>query len=870
MAITKDVLQRSFWALPIGEVLDILETTKTGLAEEETEERRAIFKKNELPKSSRLSRLKIFLRQLKSPLFALLAVAGGITIFLRDYKDAAVIFAVISANIILGFYQENKAEAALSHLKSYIRERTRAFRNGQEIEIDSAELVPGDVIHLSQGDRVPADCRLIYLNDFMVDESILTGESLPIAKTTEPSSFKAVLGDRHSMIFNGTLVVQGFANAVVCVTGLSTELGKIASLVAVAEKEQTPLQQAISRFSLKASLGLVALTIGVFALGLLFGKPFLEMFLISVAITVAAVPEGLPVALTVVLAIGVQRLAKRKGIVRKLLAAETLGNTSIILTDKTGTLTEAKMDLAQISIFAENFSREEVLRLAILNTDVVIENSRDSHEKWRVIGRPLEATLVKTAAKKGIMMPRVKKELEIIDYLPFTSKNKYSASLIKGDKNPSFLIDVFGAPEILLKHSALSAEERSKILKEIEKMAYSGERVLGLAIKEIEGGQEVSLREKSNLEGLKFVATISFRDPVRKEVKEAIAKVGLAGIKTVIVTGDHRGTAEAVAKEVGLNFDRDQVIEGSELDSLSDEELKKKLPILRIVARVSPEGKVRIARGFKELGEVVAMTGDGINDAASLKESDIGVAMGSGTDVAKDVSDLILLDNNFITIVSAVEEGRRILENIRKVIVYLFSSVFDELLLIGGALLFGLTLPINAIQILFVNFIADTFPALALAFEDHVDYLMEKKKKGPLNLFDKEMSFLTLVIGIPTSVFLFAIYYYLSWKNFNPELVRTFIFAAFASYSLIMIFSVRSLRKHIFSYSPFSNPFLILGVTLGLGAVFLVIYNPFFQDLLNTVPLPPIWLAGVLGIGLLNIAAIELGKWFLRKQKLNH
>jgi len=871
--ITKDILQRSFWALPIGEVLDILETTRSGLLEDEAKERRLLFNKNILPHKKNLSKLRIFLRQFKSPLLALLVIAGGITLFLDDFKDAGVIFAVVLANILLGFYQENKAEAAISHLKKYIRERIRVFRSGQEIEIDASELVPGDIIHLAQGDRVPADCRLTYLNDFLVDEAILTGESLPVAKTTEPSSFKAILGERHSMVFSGTLAVQGFANAVVCVTGADAELGKIASLVAKIEKEQTPLQKAILNFSVKTSVILLILTVLVFFLGLSAGKNVLDMFLIAVAVAVAAVPEGLPVALTVILSIGIQRLAGKNGVVRKLLAAETLGNTSVILTDKTGTLTQAKMDLAQIITLTEEFSRERLLRLALLNTDVVIENPRDHYEKWRVIGRPLEVALVKAAARFGVLLPEVKKETEVLDYLPFTSRNKYSAVLVssggKDGQKYKFLLNVFGAPEVLVKDSDLPEEEKRRLNKEIEKMAYSGERVLGLAVKEIVGAEEISLREKNTFQNLKFLGTISFRDPIRPGAREAIEKVGQAGVRTVIVTGDHRGTAEAVAKELGFNADRDQIIDGAELDAMSDEELKKKLPILKIVARVSPEGKLRVAKAFKEIGEVVAMTGDGINDAASLKEADIGIAMGSGTDVAKDVSDLILLDDNFATIVAAVEEGRRILETIRKVIVYLFSSLFNELILIGGAILLGLALPLNAIQILFVNFIADSFPAISLAFEDHIDHLMEKRKKTPLNLFDKEMSFLTLAIGIPTSALLFGIYYYLTKQSFAVDLVKTFIFAAFASYSLFVIFSVRSLRKPLFSYNPFSNPFLLAGVALGLAAVLAVVYWPIAQKIFGTVSLPPIWLLGVLAIGVINIAAIELGKWVLRKWKLN-
>ena len=862
MQLTKDILRRSFWALPIREVLDALETTKFGLADDEVEARRQVFNKNILPKSKGSTGLKIFLRQFKSPLLLLLLAASGITLFLEDYRDAIAILAAVAVNVILGFYQESKAEAALANLKTYIVERTRVLRNGQEIELESADLVPGDIVHLSQGDRVPADSRLIYINDFFVDESILTGESLPVIKTTEPSSFKAVLADRRSMVFSGTSIIQGFANAVVCATGSDTELGKIAGFVAAAEKETTPLQRSIFNFSLKVSIFLTILTAAIFFFGIYLGHPILDMFLIAVAVAVSAVPEGLPVAMTVILAIGVQRLAKRNGVVRKLIAAETLGNTSIILTDKTGTLTEAKMTLSEISVFTEEFSRAEILKNALFNTDVVIENPRDPHDKWRIIGRPLEIAIAKEAAREGISFHGIKKESEQIDFLPFTSKNKFSASIIKTGER--YLLNVLGAPEILIKLSNLKEEERHQLVREVDKMAYSGERVLGLAVRELTAIDGVSLRHKSTFENLKFLGTFSFRDPIRQGVKEALATVERAGVKTVIVTGDHKGTAEAVAKELGMHIDRDEVIDGFELDLLSDEELKKKLPFLRIVSRVSPEGKLRIAKTFQSLGETIAMTGDGINDAGSLKQADIGIAMGSGTDVAKDVSDLVLLDDNFSTIVSAIEEGRRIIENIRKVIVYLFSSIFSELFLIGGALLVGIALPLNALQILFVNFIADSFPAVSLAFEDHIDYLARPKRKISRNLFDKEMAFLTFVVGLPSSLFLFLLYYYLLSLGFDAALVKTFIFASFGSYSLFLIFSVRSLRKPIIGYNFFSNPVLLIGVLAGLGSIMGTIYWEPAQSLLSTVSLPLSWLIGVIGFGLVNLIAIEIGKWLIR------
>jgi len=868
--IGKDVLSRAFWALPMHEVLSLLETNADGLSEQAARERQAVFGKNLLPQRGRLSRLRILFEQFQSPLILLLAIAAGVTALLRDWKDTIFIGIAIVVNAALGFYQENKAESAIARLSNFIKEEARVFRGGREQKIDVTELIIGDIIHLTQGDRVPADCRLIHENDLQVDESILTGESLPASKSTEPSALKAVIADQHSMLFRGTSVVQGFANAAVCRVGAETELGKIAAFVAKEEHEQTPLQRAIARFGLRVSAFLLLLTVAIFIGGLTAGKPVIDMFLTSVAIAVAAIPEGLPIALTVILAIGAQRLAKKKGVVRKLLATETLGSTSVILTDKTGTLTEAKMNLSAVVVVAKQSPHgnpETILKYAAMNCDVVIENPSDKPGDWRFIGRPMEVAIVKAGAAQGILYPKIKKEIQLVDYLPFNSRNKFSASVI--EHGSRHLINVYGAADVLLKYSSLSEPEQKIVLKEIHERAHSGERLLAVAIRELPHSEEVKLRDMKTYHHLEFLGLIAFRDPVRPGLREVIQRITAAGINTVIVTGDHQGTAVAVAKELGFTVAPDQVINGTDLDGLSDVQLQERLPHIRVVSRVSPEGKVRIVQGFQALGEIVAMTGDGVNDAASLKEADIGTAMGSGSDVAKDVADLVLLDDNFTTIVAAVEEGRRILENIRKVIVYLSSSIFDEMILIGGSLLFGLPLPLSAIQILFNNFVTDSFPAIGLGFEDGLDSLMEKRRRVPLNLFDKEMRFLILVIGIPTSIILFLLYWLLLRLGFDGALVRTFIFAAFSSYSLLLVFSVRSLRRPVFRYNPFSNRYLIAGVLFGLVLVAASVYWPPFQSLFGTVALPMIWALGVVGVWVFNIGAIEFGKLLIRKLNLN-
>ena len=871
--LIREVTQKSFWAVKTGDVLDLLETTSEGITGEEVADRQKLFGMNKIAEQGKTPRLKILLSQFTNPLIFLLLIAGVITMLLEDYTDASVILVAAIVNSLLGFYQENKAEEALAHLKSYIEERVRIIRESREFEINAEDLVPGDIIRVTQGDRIPADARLIYINDLMVDETILTGEALPVIKSLDPVSFHVPIGDQKSMIFSGTTAVQGFANAVVCRTGADTEIGRIAEFVKNQSREQTPLQKSITEFSLKATVALIIMTSLIFILGTLNGYSILEMFLTSVAILVSAVPEGLPVAMTVILAIGVQRLAKKNGIIRKLLAAETLGNTTVILTDKTGTLTEAKLELSRISLFNSSYKEktdeEYAIKLAVLNCDVIVENKNETSDKWRIIGRPLETAVIKAAAKMEIFQDAVKKEMRILNYLPFNSSNKFSASFFE-HKNKKY-VTLFGAPEILLKISTRTDDgNRKTISAEVDKMAYGGERVLGVAIKELSAGEnyekDFQTAAKQKFDGFHFIATISFNDPIRQGVRDAIHRVEQVGIKTVIITGDHRGTAESVAKELGFVLHRDSVINGIDLDMMSDDELKKRLPNLRVVSRVSPEGKVKVVNAYQKTGEIVAMTGDGINDAPSLKQADIGIAMGSGSDVAKDVAELVLLDDNYHTIVAAINEGRRTMENIRKVMVYLLSSVLDELILIGGSLLLGIAIPLNAIQILWVNFFTDSFPAISLAFEDGIDHLFKKPGKDKFQLLDGQIKFLVLVIGIPTSALLFGIYVAMLKLGLPGEMVRTFIFGTFGTYSLFLVFAVRSLQKSIFSYNPLTNPYLIAGSGVGLVSMIAAIYFPPLQKLLGTVALPGIWLTGIFAVGILNILAVELGKFFLNRR----
>ena len=857
--------EKSFWNISYETAISELEThADTGLSEAEAEDRLRIYGNNTIETHTHSSWLSIFIRQFASPLILILMGAVVVTLFIGHFRDAGFISIAVIVNTLLGFYQEHKAERALLELKTYLRQRARVIREGKEYDKDTEELVPGDIIRISQGDRVPADGRLMFINDLQVDEAVLTGESLPVVKATEPVSKDATLGDQTCMVFAGTLVTQGVGTLVVCRTGKDTEFGKIASLIASNEHEETPLQKAIKHFSVKASIILGTLTLTVFIVGIFSGYSVLQMFLTSVAIAVSAIPEGLPIALTVILSVGVQRMAHRKGVVRKLVAAETLGGTTVILTDKTGTLTEARMELTSI-IPLEDIPEKTLLARGLLNTRVIIENLEEAPENWRMDGNIMEKALVKGAGLLAVHTTD-NTSSEVIQSLPFNAVNKFSVSLVKEDS--VHRLNIFGAPDILLSHSRLSTEEKNNIHARIEELASTGKRVLGIAHKDIEPSEDFSLAKEVDISSLRLDGLFVFNDPVRAGVKDALLRVTKAGVRTILMTGDHAGTARAIAQEVGFTLTEKSVLDASELRTLSEDDLKARLPFLQVISRVTPFDKLRIAKLYQEAGEVVAMTGDGVNDAPSIKQADVGIAMGSGTEVSRSVADLVLLDDNFETIVAAIEEGRQIMGNIRKVLVYLLSNVTDGLILIGGSLVFGLTLPLNPLQILWVNFFSGSFPAIAFAFEREDGVLHTKPQRMSGGLFSPLMKFLILTIGISTSALLFILYWGLLTLGFEEQLVRTFIFASFATYTLFVSLSVRSLEKSIFSYPLFSNTYLLWGIGIGLTLTALGIYLPMLQSLFQTVPLPFTWILAVFGLGILNIAIIETGKFAFRKSKI--
>ena len=845
-------------SLSIEETFEKLKTSKSGLSQEEAERRLLKYGKNKLPEEKSLSTLKIFFDQFRSPLVYILIIAGVITLFLKEYTDSIVIFSAIFLDIIVGFFQENKASQTLRELKKVVKYSAEVLRGGNLKIIDTEDLVPGDIIVLNPGDKVPADGRVIESQGLKINEMALTGEWMAAEKKIKVLPKETPLADRDNMVYMGTIVEDGRGKAVVTATGKDTEIGKIALMIKETKEEKTPYQKKLDHFSKIIGIIIGIICIGIFIEGLLTGGKFVEMFTTAVAVAVSAIPEGLPVSMTIILALGMQRIFKKGGLVRKLSSVETLGSTSIICSDKTATLTEGKMKVDKII-----GDRPLALKIAVLTSEAFVENPDIPVNDTIIRGRPTDRALLEAGINFGIDWKKLQKQK--IGEIPFNSINKFSVALCE-DEQKIFLY-VCGAPEKILDFCMLTPEEREKLNKKLEELASDGLRVVATAYKQLIINNLQLKPDNSNIEkeinNLTFVGFITLKDPIRKDVKKAIKICRQAGMKPIIVTGDHKLTAKAVAEELGFNVSKENILEGKDLDNLSDQEFDKILDKIQIYARVEPKHKMRIVSAWQKRGEVVAMTGDGINDAPALKKADIGVALGSGTEVAKETSDLILLNDSFSIIVAAVEEGRAILDNIRKVITYLISDSFTEVILISTSIIAGLPLPITAVQILWINLIEDGLPDIALAFEPKEKDLMKQKPNGHnVSLLTSEMKTIIFIIGLITDLILLGLFFWLWNQNHNINYIRTIIFGSLTIDSLFYIFPCKSLRKNLWHINLFSNKYLIGAWVFGVLMLVLAIYIPGLQTLLKTTPLVlNDWLI-ILGIGLINLILIEAAKWY--------
>ncbi len=878
-------------SLEIENIFNKLATSENGLSKEESTKRLAKFGKNILPREKPLSSLRIFISQFKSPLIYFLAIAGVVTIILGDYTDAIVIFLAVILNSVVGFFQENKASKALEKIREVLKTKATIIRDGLRQEILQEDIVSGDIIILKPGDKISADARIFESKRLKVNEASLTGESVAVDKNSNLDREDTTIADRTNIVYMGTLVEDGFGQAIVVETGGRTEIGKIAQLVKTTEDEKTPYQKKLIGFGRIVAVIIIVLSVLIFILGLLRQSDFIEIFTTSVAMAVAAIPEGLPIAMTVVLAIGMQRILKRNGLVRRLSAAEALGSTSIICVDKTGTLTEGKMELAHIltgtkELLYDGNQSEEVdeglphtlaLRIASLCSEAYVENPSDEMTDWIIRGRPTDRALTYAAMQFGISAKEYEKNHPRLDRLEFVPERKISASLNKLDENENILY-VMGAPEIIFsKSSSIDLEgEIQKLdqrkIDELESkyhlLGKRGLRVLATAYKKID--KNIVEVKDDLFSDLILVGFLALHDPLRAETKSAISEAIHAGLRPIIVTGDHKLTAVAIASELGLPNADENIIEGEELQNLTPEELAGRIEKISIYARVEPIQKLKIIEAWQAKGQVVAMTGDGINDAPALKKADIGLALGSGTDVAKEVADIVLLNDNFSIITSAVEEGRAIIDNIRKSIVYLISDAFSEVALIGFSLFFGFPLPVLAAQILWINLIEDGLPTIALGFEKKDKDLMQRSPfSKDLPLLTREMKILIFIIASLSVTILMLLYsYLLKFSSYDIDHIRSVMFTAMALVTLFNVFLCKTFRQNVWKVNIFSNIFLSLSVIVGLLALIGALYVPFLQELVKTQPLNfKDWLT-ILLLTLVDVVFIEASKfYFIVKQK---
>jgi Ca2+-transporting ATPase len=865
--------KRPFWHLSISETASRLETSLTdGLSPETIAKRQEQYGQNRLQEGKVRPPIEIFIEQFKNFIIWVLIGAALVSGFLGEWVDTLAIVAIVILNAILGFLQEYKAEKSLAALKKLASPTSRIIRGGKRDVVQSSDLVPGDIIELEAGDHIQADCRLVWMtSNLRVQEASLTGESAPVLKTCDALEAKEIpLAERANMAYMGTAVVAGKARALVAETGMRTELGKIAGMIQKIEHETTPLQKKLQEFGKWIVYLCFAVVALVFILQIARGGKLVEAFLAAVSLAVAAIPEGLPAVVTIALALGVQRMVKRHALVRRLPSVETLGCATVICSDKTGTLTRNEMTVRAVYTDGQAFevtgigyeprgeftsegkklAATEVARLRALFECATVCNAATLVKEatgYRIVGDPTEAALLTAAGKAGITKESVEKEFAFVDEIPFDSERKKMTVLARRhDKHIAF---VKGAPDILLGNCAYIEErgatrqiteaDRSRILAANGAFAEQALRVLAFARREFDALPE-DRTPKAVEAGLTFLGLMAMIDPPREEVKRAIEQCRAAGIATVMITGDHKTTAVAIARELGFFSKGSLALTGEELDKLDDAQLSDMIERIPVYARVSPEHKLRIVRTWRRKSHVVAMTGDGVNDAPAVKESDIGVAMGiTGTDVTKEVSDMIVTDDNFASIVAAVEEGRGIYDNIRKFVHYLLSCNAGEILAMLVSSLVGMPVPLLPIHILWVNLVTDGFPALALGMDPVDPNVMRRPPRNPREpVITRERAVLMLAQGAfiaACSLLAFVLVYYVEKEGLGRA--RTAAFVVLACSQLFHSFNCRSMTESLFAVGVTTNMSLVYAGLVSFALQMAVVYAPFLQRVFKTEPL---------------------------------
>jgi len=891
-----------WWAFSIADTLKRLDAIENGLTSEEAFDRQKNKGKNVLPEAKKNGLLLILKNQFNSPVIIVLIAAGMISFAIGDIVDSTVIFLGVAVNLIVGFWQEMKAEHALESLQKVAANFAKVLRDNKEELIKAEELVPGDIIFLSPGDKIPADARLIKAENLKVNEAILTGESNPRNKSVRVLAPDTILAERDNLVFRDTMILIGEGVAIVTETGEGTEIGRIALLLSRVVEEPTPLQKKMNRLAKFLTKLILMIVFVIFIAGLIMGRNFEEIFTTAVAIAVAAIPEGLAVIVTVILAIGMQRILKYNALVRNLLGAEILGSTEVICVDKTGTITEGKMQVAKIATENNFFDWRENTeltpaeaeeRIYLLQIGFLCNNAKiltDEEGKEKIVADATESALISAGQSLGLEKKELEKIYKRIDTIPFDSNYKFMMTLHHFSETEN-VIYLKGAPEKVLffsnyvyahdtkHHLELNSYKREKILRIYEQMSRDGLRVLALGYKKVKKeitaiARNINPVNESIYQPMAeiytnfiFVGLIGLKDPLRPGVKETIKSAKDAGIKTVVITGDNKYTAETIGREAGLEINDGHILEGDILEKMTETELKSKVKDIKIYSRATPEQKLKIVKAWQDNGVVVAMTGDGINDAPALKQANIGIALGGATDVAKEASDIVLLDNNFSTIIAAVEQGRIIFANIKKTVLYLLSDAFTEITIVVLSLIFKWPLPILASQIIWVNLIDDTLPALALT-QDNEDGTLDKKCGVDREILDKENKFLIMTISFFTALavlFIFWIFY--QGKEDNLDLARTAAFISLGLDSLFYIFSVRNLKKPIWQTKFLQNKFLLAGVAIGIFLQLIAVHNSFFQGIFGTVDLNLMQWIFIILINFIVLGIIEGIKWMFNKKK---
>lgn len=861
---------------PVKQVTELLDSSlSAGLTKKEIATRLEKYGANEMTERKRISEWIRFLLQFHQPLIYILLSATGITIALGEWVDASVIFAVVFINAIIGYIQEAKAEKAIDALSKMLFTEATVRREGKKLRIPSTELVPGDVVLLQSGDSVPADLRLLHLRNLQIDEAALTGESIPVAKQTEALPPESILAERSNLAFTGTLVTYGQGEGLVFATGDNTEMGRIAGLIHKADNLQTPLTRKITQFSkllLYLILGLATFT---FIVGILRGESWVDMFMAAVALAVGAIPEGLPAALTITLAIGVTRMAKRRAIIRKLPAVEALGSTTVICSDKTGTLTQNQMTVQEIHaggllyhvtgsgyetngaihlekqpvIVGENVALVETLGAGLLCNDSCLVRGDGGHPA--VQGDPTEAALIVAAKKAGLTEAEMSGRLPRIETIPFESEYQYMATL-HGTNKESKIIYIKGSVEALIERCThaldatgeLSPLDKNRELRHAEAMAARGLRVLAFARREMPDSH-TSLQHGHIAGELTFLGFQGKLDPPRHEAITAVAKCQSAGIHVKMITGDHVLTAKTVARQIGLGGQDDIIaLTGRDLAKLSDKKLADAAENASVFARVAPEQKLRLVKALQSRGHVVAMTGDGVNDAPALKQADIGTAMGlTGTDVSKGAADIILTDDNFTSIEAAVEEGRSVFDNLTKFIVWTLPTNFGEGLVILTAILCGTILPIIPVQILWINMTTAILLGLMLVFEPKEHDMMSRPPRDPrMPILTRSLQIRILLVSMVMLGGCFALFTWELQTGASVAEARTASVNTFVMVELFYLYNCRSFTRSIFSIGLFSNPWIIFGTLAMIALQMLFTYLPAMNTLFHTAPIgPDVW-----------------------------